>query len=65
MNKKLVGLALAVAMMFGVASMASAAVKFKFGAWMRYRGVLTVEVGGEPVPIGYAVAARIWVQDEQ
>jgi hypothetical protein len=41
MNKKLVGLALAVAMMFGIASMASAAVKFKFGAWMRYRGVLT------------------------
>lgn len=41
MNKKLVGLALTVAMMFGVASMASAAVKFKFGAWMRYRGVLT------------------------
>ncbi len=31
----------------------------------RYRGVLTVEVGGEPVPIGYAVAARIWVQDER
>ena len=41
MKKKLVGLALAVAMMFGVAAMASAAVKFKFGAWMRFRGVMT------------------------
>ena len=41
MNKKLVGLALAVAMTFGIAATAAAQVNFKFGAWMRYRGVLS------------------------
>ncbi len=41
MSKKLVGLALALVMLFGVAAMAQAQVKFKFGGWFRYRGVTT------------------------
>ncbi|MBI4236609.1 MAG: metal-dependent transcriptional regulator [Chloroflexi bacterium] len=31
----------------------------------RYRGVLTVEVDGRPVALGYEVAARVWVQPEE
>jgi len=38
MNKKLVGLALTVAMLFSI-GVAAAQVKTKFGAWMRFRGV--------------------------
>jgi len=41
MNKKLVGLALAAVMTFGIAATAAAQVNFKFGAWFRMRGVAT------------------------
>ena len=44
MCKKLLGLAVALVMLFGVVAIAKAQmdpIKFKFGGWFRYRGVAT------------------------